>query len=74
MTQKEKIEPNLDALERAVSLPQSKSFAPPTERGIHELLEEVQEAVQLASDRLQGIKKRLAEFDRLQSSFYNGRT
>lgn len=72
----ERHEPNLEALEQSLSvvpkMPEAKSFAPPTQRGIHELIAEVEEALELVNQRVDNIKRRLAEFDRLQASFYQG--
>jgi hypothetical protein len=49
-----------------------KSFAPPEQRGIHALIEEVEELVELTQARLKTIKARLSQFDDLQRKFYNG--
>jgi hypothetical protein len=80
MTQvKEKIEPDLVSLERDLSypppekLPQTKSFAPPPQRGIHELIREVREDAAAVLRKLEIIEQRLVEFDRAQAAFYNGR-
>ena len=75
-----KVEPNLDSLEKAIAprveglerMPKGKSFAPPDQRGIHELIDEVESAVDLVMELIKNIKRRLNEFDRLQASFYNG--
>jgi hypothetical protein len=77
MTQvKEKIEPDLSGIEKAImgpeKLPAAKSFAPPTQRGIHELISDIDDLVATLQERVDNVKKRLSEFDRLQSSFYNG--
>lgn len=75
----DKIEPRLvqdeqlEAVEKALSLPQAKSFAPPEHRSIHELLEEIVEMVELTTARLASVKRRLAEFDNLQNQFYKGK-
>jgi hypothetical protein len=68
MSTNEKVEPQLKEL-----LPHApKSFAPPSHRGIHELVEELSQALSLAQSQLGIIRDRLAEFDRLQGSFYKG--
>ena len=65
------------AIEKALSdmLPAraDKSFAPPQQRGIHELIDQAIEDHESLGRDLEIIKKRLAEFDRLQGDFYNGR-
>jgi hypothetical protein len=73
MTQK--IDPNLEAVEKGLAqmLPAAKSFAPPEQRGIHELIEELVELVDLTQTKLHIIRRRLDEFNILQSQFYNGR-
>jgi hypothetical protein len=63
-----KIEPFLDE----PHLPPAKSFAPPEERGIHELVEELSEVLSLAQSQLGIIRDRLAKFDKLQGNFYKG--
>jgi len=54
-------------------LPQTKSFAPPAQRGIHELIDEIESLIADVQERVHIVKNRLAEFDSLQSQFYNGR-
>lgn len=76
MNQIERVEPDLEKLERAVSapvkMPPAKSFAPVTQRGIHELIDELEGVIELALSHLKVVKQRMAEFDRLQAGFYNG--
>ena len=50
----------------------NKSYAPPERRGIHELISEIEEMIGVLDDKVQIVKRRLAEFDSLQSSFYSG--
>ena len=50
-----------------------RSFAPPDQRGIHELVNETMEKFVEGLRLLETIERRLAEFDRLQANFYNGR-
>lgn len=76
---KDKIEPVLDeasqlkAVETALTMPQAKSFAPPKDRGLHELLEELKATLELAEAQLTHIRNRNTELDRLLNIFYNGR-
>jgi hypothetical protein len=65
---------NLEAVEKGLGrmLPKPKSFAPPTERGIHELMAEAIAAIDLARRAVEVAKERLEHFDRLQANFYNG--
>jgi len=84
----EAIEKNTEAVEEGIAemvtkqakamnvgaLPPVKSFAPPASRGIHELIEEIEELVAQTDERVQAVKKRLSEFDVLQRRFYNGTT
>lgn len=59
---------NLTATEVATQ----RSFAPPSGRGIHELIDELENMLDLAQSQLKIIKERMDHFDRLQSGFYNG--
>ncbi len=60
------------AVEKALAeLPKDKSFAL-QEKGIHELLDDLTEHIIQADRSLKIIRKRLEEFDRLQTRFYNG--
>ncbi len=78
----EKTEPDLAEIERAImnerailngpKMPAARSFAPPAGRGIHELIEELESTLHLAQSHLEVIKERMAQFDRLQTGFYNG--
>jgi len=67
---------NLEAVEKGLSemakMPPAKSFAPPTQRGILELAEELENAIFEAAKVAKVIRDRLSEFDRLQAHFYNG--
>jgi hypothetical protein len=79
MSANEKVEPQLPRVEKfsaeELLRPQQfqpKSFAPPGQRGIHELVEELSQALSLAQSQLGIIRDRLSEFDRLQGSFYKG--
>jgi len=62
------------AVEKALSemIQGSKSFVPPEHKGIHELIEEIEELADLVLARVKIVKKRLAEFDNLQHRFYSG--
>jgi hypothetical protein len=77
MSTNEKVEPQLPRVEKfsgegLLQQFQPKSFAPPDKRGIHELIEELSQALSLAQSQLGIIRDRLSEFDRLQGSFYKG--
>ena len=61
----------LEAVEKAIIGP-DKSFAPPENRGIHELIDETIALVTQVDLKLEMIKRRLAEFDSLQRQFYLG--
>jgi uncharacterized coiled-coil protein SlyX len=61
----------LGAVEKALTEPLPKSFAV-QEKGIHELLDDLTEHIIQADRSLKIIRKRLEEFDRLQTRFYNG--
>jgi hypothetical protein len=77
MTMQTKIEPDLDDIEKALAppkLPKAKSFAPPQQQGVHELIAEIDDMVSILQNRVTTLKQRLAEFDRLQTNFYNGTT
>ena len=50
----------------------NKSYAPPEHRGIHELISEIEELIATLDDKVQIVKRRLAEFDSLQTRFYGG--
>jgi hypothetical protein len=61
----------LEAVEKAIISP-DKSSASPENRGIHELLGDAIALLTQLDLKLEMIKKRLAEFDSLQSRFYKG--
>jgi len=67
----------LEAVEKAIigvekEIRSDKSFAPPENRGIHELIDETIALVTQVDLKLEMIKRRLAEFDSLQRQFYLG--
>jgi hypothetical protein len=75
MTMQTKIEPDLDDIEKALAppkLPKAKSFAPPQQQGLHDLISEIDDLVNDLRERVTVVKQRLVEFDRLQTNFYNG--
>jgi hypothetical protein len=71
MSTQPKIEPDMRSLEQALA--PVKSFAPPTERGIRELVSEVIQKNDDLHRLLKIIDERLAHFDRMSANFYNGR-
>jgi flagellar motor switch protein FliM len=69
---------NEQAVEKALGdmmkpkLPSVKSFAPPDQRSVRELVEEIEDALGLVEARVKSLKVRLDEFYRLQNEFYVG--
>jgi hypothetical protein len=68
----EAISPKMSPPSTNSAAPHDTSFAPPERRGIHELIKEIEDLVKLTESRLRIVRKRLEEFDTLQSSFYLG--
>lgn len=52
---------------------QNKNFAPPKQRGIHDLVNEIEQLAATLEARIAAIQQRLTEFDEAHSRFYNGR-